>query len=213
MQIGIVGAGAIGQVYGRLWMEAGHRVVLSARDEAKVASVAEALGLEAGTSEAAVRGADAVLLAVNYVGVDDTVRRLRGALEGKLVVDATNPLRIGGDGRLVRMIADDEIAVEVMARKLPRSRLAKAFTTLWSGHVEKQADRGRPRIAMPFVAQHGEDRGRVASLVRDAGLVPVDLGGLEAGAALDPQSPIWNVVMTPEELRERLGLRAEAPSS
>ena len=213
MQIGIVGAGAIGQVYGRLWKEAGHQVVLSARDEAKVARVAEALGLEAGTSEAAVRSADAVLLAVNYVGVDDAVRWLRGALEGKLVIDATNPLRIGGDGRLVRTIAEDEIAVEVMARNLPRSRLAKAFTTLWSGHVEKQADRSRPKIAMPFVARRGEDRELVAALVRDAGFVPVDLGGLEAGAALDPQSPIWNVVMTPEELRERLGLRAEAPSS
>lgn len=213
MQIGIVGAGAIRQVYGRLWKEAGHRVVLSARDETKVARVAEALGLEAGTPEAAVRSADAVLLAVNYVGVDDAVRRLRGALEGKLVVDATNPLRIGDDGRLVRTIADDEIAVEVMVRKLPRSRLAKSFTTLWSGHVEKQADRGRLRIAMPFVAQHGEDRERVAFLVRDADFVPVDLGGLEAGAALDPQSSIWNVVMTPEELRERLGFRAEAPSS
>ena len=41
----------------------------------------------------------------------------------------------------------------------------------------------------------------------------VDLGGVETGAALDPQSSIWNVVMTPEELCERLGLRAEAPSS
>ena len=49
-----------------------------------------------------------------------------------------------------------------------------------------------------------DDRETIAQLVRDAGLVPVELGTLAQSRPLDPPSPVWNVVLTPDELTARV---------
>ena len=102
------------------------------------------------------------------------------------------------------MIGDDDVAGVVMQAKLPGARVAKCFTSLWTGHVEKHSSVDNPAVGMPLAADDAKDRGTVSSLVRDAGLVPVDVGDLAGSSVLDPQSPIWNVVLTADELRERI---------
>lgn len=64
---------------------------------------------------------------------------------------------------------------------------------------------------MPLAADRPEDRELVVRLVRDAGLVRVYIGTLAESAALDPQSPIWNHVLSAEELVARIAeLRSAA---
>ena len=207
MKIGIIGAGAIGQIYAKLWRAAGHQVMLSARDAGKLAAIVKQLGpgVQAGTPTEAAAFGDVVLLAVNYATIEDAITAVEPRVTGKLVIDATNPLRWKDDGSdTERVIGDDEIAGLVMAAKLPNARVAKAFTTLWTGHVERHADVADPTVAMTLAADAADDRETVAGLVRDAGLVPVSLGTLAQSGPLDPPSPIWNVVLTPDDLKARV---------
>lgn len=44
----------------------------------------------------------------------------------------------------------------------------------------------------------------VASLIKDAGFEPVDIGTLAESRPIDPPSPIWNKVLTANEVRERV---------
>lgn len=206
MKIGLIGAGAIGQIYAKLWNAAGHEVLLSSRNPQKLTELVGEIGpsVQAGTPAQAAAFGDVVLLAVNYRTLDDAIEAIRPHVEGKLVIDATNPLQHAEGGGIERVIEDDQIAGLVVAGKLPEARIAKAFTTLWTGHVERHANVADPKVAMTLAADAPADRETVAQLVRDAGLVPVDLGTLAQSRPLDPPSPIWNVVLTAQELADRV---------
>lgn len=207
MKIGIIGAGGIGQLYARLWSARGHDVMLSSRNPDNI-SAAEAVSAKVGTVAEAAEFGDVILLAVNYWTVDQAIDAITPHIAGKLVIDATNPLRHNESGGIERVIADDELAATVMAAKLPAARVAKALTTLWTGHVEKYSDVEAPTTAMPYAADDEADRRTVAALIDDAGLVPVDLGTLAQSRPLDPPSPIWNVVLSADDLRTRAGKSA-----
>lgn len=206
MKIGVIGAGGIGQTYAQFWSAAGHYVFLSSRTPKKVAEVAREIGpnVQSGTPAEAAEFGEVILLAVNYVTLDEAIAAIAPHASGKLVIDATNPLRLVEGGNTERVIEDDQIAGLIMAEKLPSARIAKAFTTLWTQYVDQHSDVDDPRIAMTLAADAPEDRDVVASLIRDAGLVPVDLGTLAQSRPLDPPSPVWNVVLTPEDLERNV---------
>ena len=203
MNIGIIGAGSIAKTYGRLWGAAGHNVMLSSRSETTRSTAARSIGVRSGTPAEAAAFGDVILLAANYKSIDEAVRAIAPAVTGKLVIDATNPL-VSEEGGTRHVIGDDEIAGLIMARKLPQARIAKGFTTLWTGYVDQHADQNAPRVAMTLAADRREDRETVAQLVRDAGLVPVSLGKLDESRPLDPPSPVWNVVLSASEVEERV---------
>ena len=206
MKIGIIGAGAIGQTYAKLWSAAGHDILLSSRNPQNLTPIVKDIGgaAQAGTPAEAAQFGEVVLLAVNYWTLDEAIAAIKPHVSGKLVIDATNPLRHVEGGGTERAIADDQIAGLVLAAKLPEASIAKAFTTLWTGHVERHADVADPKIAMTLAADAPEDRETVAQLIKDAGLVPVDLGTLAQSRPLDPPSPVWNVVLTAQELADRI---------
>ncbi|GLS27487.1 NADPH-dependent F420 reductase [Marinibactrum halimedae] len=204
MKIGIIGAGAIGQLYASLWSTAGHQVMLSSRHPESIQlNSSQSNSIAFGTVQEAASFGEVILLAVNYNTVDAALDAIRTATVGKLVIDATNPLVWNKSGGTDRVIHDDEIAGLVMAKRLPKARIAKAFTSLWTGYVEQHSNVDKPTIAMPLAADEAHDCDTVAELIKDAGLVPVVLGTLAESRPLDPPSPIWNVVLTKNELIER----------
>lgn len=204
MKIGIVGAGAVGRTLARLWTEAGHKVMLSSRHPEKIASDADAIGACPGRPEEAAAWGEAVLLAVNYWTVDEAADAIRGTVVGKIVIDATNPLRHAAGGGVERVIGDDELAAPIMAAKLPGTRLVKAFTTMWTGYLEQNARRDGEPAAVALAGDDPDAKRVVESLIHDAGFAAVDLGGLADSRPLDPPSPIWNRVLTASEVRERV---------
>lgn len=206
MKIGIIGAGSIGRLYAELWHKAGHQVFLSSRNPEDHRSFVRGLGENAfvgAPSEAATFG-DVILLAANYGSAKSAIEAIKPHAAGKLVIDAMNPLRFTSNGALERMIGEDQLAADVISAELPEARIAKALTTLWSGHVESKSDVSAPTVAMPYAVDRKADKVIVAQLIADAGLVPVDLGGLKNSRPLDPGSPIWNVVLTKDEVLERV---------
>ena len=90
MQIGIIGAGHIGSRLASLWLQAGHEVMLAARDPACVQQLAARLGpwALAGTPLDVAGLATAVLLAVPYGAMPVLAQELGDALAGKTVLDA-----------------------------------------------------------------------------------------------------------------------------
>src|SRR5436305_12212628 len=92
MHIAVIGAGNIGGTLAKKWAAAGHQVVIGARDPSKpeVNKVAQQAGATVASIEDAVRGAEAVLFAVPGAAMPATAGSLGAALDGKVVIDATN---------------------------------------------------------------------------------------------------------------------------
>ena len=86
LRIGIIGAGQIGGTLARLWVQAGHEVLLSSRHPDELKPLAQSLGPKArvGTPrEAAVFG-DVVLVSVPYAALPQLGRDLKAELAGKI---------------------------------------------------------------------------------------------------------------------------------
>ncbi len=200
MNIGIIGAGSVAQTLAGFWIEAGHQVMLSSRNPDKIMRDANTQRAKVGTATDAAQFGDVILLALSYNTLNTAIESIQAQVHDKLVIDATNPLIWNEDGTdTIRVIGDDEIAGVVLQGKLPGARVAKAFTTLWMGHIKNHAN-ATPRIAMTLAADAEEDRALISTLIEQVGLEPVSLGGLAQSRPLDPPSPIWNVVLTPEQL-------------
>jgi predicted dinucleotide-binding enzyme len=93
VRIAIIGTGNVGSALARACLAAGHDVVLSSRHPEHAAQIAGDLGARAAASNGeAVDGADLVALAIPSRAVASVVDELTGQVEGKIVVDPTNPV-------------------------------------------------------------------------------------------------------------------------
>lgn len=202
MKIGIIGAGEVGATLAKLWVKAGHHVMVSSRHPGSLQDTLSQIGGDAssGTVAEAADFGDVVVLAVSYATLDDALTAAGDRLDGKVVLDATNPLRWVEDtrgGRLERLIPEGSTAGAVLRSKLPRALIVKAFTTPSARSVSNAVEDGSAsQIAVPIAADHPRAAETGAELVRQAGFVPVDIGLLDDSQALDPGDPSWGRTQT-----------------
>jgi predicted dinucleotide-binding enzyme len=155
VKITIIGRGNVGGALERVLSANGHEV--------------EALGSEGGDAAAA----EAVILAVPGGAVEDALRSV-GGIDGKILIDATNPLQGRPEG--VESLA-------ALAKSIANGPTAKAFNTNFAALFE-QAASAADRPTMPICGD--EEAVAVAErLSRDCGYEPVVLGGLEHAAGLE----------------------------
>jgi predicted dinucleotide-binding enzyme len=155
MKIGVLGGGRVGDGLARLWQRAGHDVRVSTR-----ATVAETAAF-----------GEVVVLAVPATAVAEALASA-GPLAGKVLVDATNSLTPDGATN-----AD-------VVRLAPGARVFKAFNTLFAPLYDRIPEAERPP-SLVFCGDDSEAKSTVSQLIRDAGVEPVDAGGLDAAPNIE----------------------------
>lgn len=205
-RIGIIGTGNIGSPLARLWVEAGHEVMISSRHPERLQSLADELGSRArvGTPREAAAFGEVILLAVPYAATPQVGRDYATELAGKVVLDAGNP-RPGRDGPMA------EAAIEMGAglasqRFLPGVRLVRAFNAIAAYNLRSQAHRQGEKLAIPLAADDQAALEVAARLVTDAGFDPVIVGPLSSAKSFDFNSGVSARMPTARELRELLDL-------
>jgi predicted dinucleotide-binding enzyme len=191
MQIAIIGAGNVGGALGRGWARAGHAIVYGVSDpgDPKYRATAEAAGGAriASVAEAA-QGAAVLVLALPLDAVEDALAAA-GDLTGRLIIDVTNPLRMGAAG-LELSIGFDRSAAEHVASLAPGASVFKTLNQVGFELMENTADFAVPPVM--FVAGNDDVRKQaVMGLVSDLGFKPVDAGGLHAARLLEPFGMLW----------------------
>ena len=187
MKIGVIGAGRIGGNAARLWVAAGHEVLLSfSRDQARLEADAAKQGerAKAGTVAEAAAFGDVVFLSVPWTQVDAALAEA-GPLTGKIVIDTTN--QFGREG--AQTLPDGQTAAEFNQRRMPGARLVKSFNTLTAAFQASEAGRPAEQRVVLFMAGDDADAKQVvAGLIDDAGFAVADLGALaDAGPMEAPR--------------------------
>src|SRR5579864_8524383 len=91
MKVAIIGSGNVGKALASSAVKAGHDVTITATTYDKAVEAAKATGCRAGTSNVeSVKDADLVIIAVPYDKLGEVFRGLGDAVDGKVVIDATN---------------------------------------------------------------------------------------------------------------------------
>lgn len=210
LKLGVLGAGNIGRPIGRHWLAAGHTVTFGSREPGALQPFVAQLGHHAAAAShlEAVEASEVILLSVPHPALDELLAAIGARLAGRIVIDATNPMGLSSDGRIISTLDPGRAQGSRTAAMLPSSQVVRAFThvmdeLLWS--------RGTQQAHFWGMAIAGDDAAAkevVAGLVRDTGFTPVDIGGLDDSARLDPGGVIFPHMFTPADLRAAAGLTA-----
>jgi NADPH-dependent F420 reductase len=183
VDIAIIGTGNVGSGLASAFIGAGHRVYLTARTANKVESVAQATGAIVATSPAAAAAlADVVILAVPFGATEALASAIRPVVNGKTIVDVTNPAKADWSGPL---FSGSDSGAEHIAAWLPEAHVVKAFNTVLASNLADPTPEG---IALDgYVAADDADaKAQVLGLAAAIGLHPVDVGPLSAARLLEP---------------------------
>jgi 8-hydroxy-5-deazaflavin:NADPH oxidoreductase len=202
MKIGIIGAGNIGGIAARLFVEAGHEVAISnSRGPESLREQVAELGARARatTVEEAARFGEVILISIPY----GRFKQLpASAFTGKIVIDSNNyyPQR---DGHIADLEKGNTTSSELLSEYLPGARIVKGFNTIWVQHLKTQGNTDLPPNERRAVFIAGDDpdaKKAVAKLIDDIGFAAVDTGSLrEGGKKQQPGSPVYNKTLTARE--------------
>ena len=183
MKVLVIGAGNMGSAFVKQLSRAGHQVSVTARDSAKAAQVAAANpGSKAVATAGAASGADAVVLATGYADAVGALKSV-GDLQGKVVIDITNPLTADYMGLT---IGHTTSAGEEIAKAVAGAEIVKAFNTLFAQVLAEGADLGAGRKATVFYAGDSERAKQTArALAESMGFETIDAGGLKNARYLE----------------------------
>lgn len=180
MKITVLGFGNVGAQIGRLWVARGHSVTAGLRAGGKGTEKAKALGVAVAEPATAVKGADVIALALPWPVVEGVLTSL-GPIDGKIVLDATNPLRTD----LSVIVPEAGSGAEQVAQWAAGARVVKAFNTIGAALF------GDPDFDMFYC---GDDEGAkdvVRGLIEDTRMRPVDAGPLKNAGYLEHIAGLW----------------------
>lgn len=190
MRIAIVGTGSVGSAIARGLRGKGHEVTLGARDPDadRVRDLAAAADARiADPAEAAAR-AEIVILALPWGALETALAGL-GDLQGRIVIDCTNPLgRVGGGMGLV--LGHTSSGGETVQRLLPGARVVKTLNQV-GAEIMARNDHLPHRPAMLMAGDDGDAKAAVAGLLRDLGFDPLDAGDITMSRLLEPFALVW----------------------
>ncbi|MFF7981091.1 NADPH-dependent F420 reductase [Streptomyces sp. NPDC007901] len=190
MRIGVLGTGNMAHALATHWARAGHEVTVGGRDTGRAERLAARIG--AGTRAAGLRAAaesgPVVLAALPFEAGAAVVGELRAALDGRAVIDCSNP--VGAGFRL--LTAGGASAARRLAVAAPGAHVVKAFNLchedVW--RMRPPVFDGRP-LAVPLCGDDEEALARVGRLVRDVGCVPLAAGGLDRAGLLEATAALF----------------------
>ena len=183
MNVTIVGAGNMGKGIGTRLAAGGHGVRVVDTDPDQARQLAEEIG--GGAKSASLEDSlddEVVVLAVPFGAAEALVKDLAGRLDGKVVVDITNPVDSETFDGLVT--PDDSSAAEELSKLAPGARLVKAFNTTFAGTLVEGKVGGQP-LDVFIAGDDSEAKEKVSELVGSGGLNAIDAGPLRRARQLE----------------------------
>jgi len=185
----IIGAGRVGGHLGDRLAHAGYQVRLGVRHPAEATELRQRFADRAavvGTQEAAA-AADVIFLCVPAAHAVAASRAL-GDLEGKILVDCTNPVA-WEDGPVLAPPAEGSVA-QAIAAAVPGAKVVKGFNT-FGAEVHRDPDLGGVAADVLLAGDDGLAKQRVSEIAAAIGFVPIDAGPLRNAGLLEALAVLW----------------------
>jgi predicted dinucleotide-binding enzyme len=207
--LGVVGAGKIGTAIARAAVAGEYDVAISGSgDVERIELIVEVLasGARAVTTDAVVRHADLIVLAVPMHRFRDLPSDL---FDGKILVDAMNYWEEidGIDEDLTTAPMGTSVVVQ---QHFPLARVVKSLNHLGYFKFDQgRRPRGAPdRLAMAAAGNDSDAVAAVMRLIDRLGFDAVNAGSLGGGIALQPGGPVFGMGLSAEKLTRLLFLGA-----
>lgn len=183
MKVTIIGSGNMGSGLAKQFVKAGQQVSIWSRDPEKAREVAKQTGSAVLSNAQSGAQADIIVVATAYADAVSALKQV-GNLEGKTVIDITNPLTPDYMGLT---LGHTTSAAEEISRAFPGAHVVKAFNTVFAQILQEGPSLGEGQIVPVFYAGDDEDaKNAVKGLIESTGFKPVDAGPLKNARYLEP---------------------------
>jgi len=180
MNIGIIGAGNVGQALGKGLTNADHTVTISSRDpdSEKLQAWKREAGPKSrsGTFSEAAQSGELVIVALTWSSVEEVLKSIPSEyLANKIVIDVSNAIEFGNPLRLA--VANTSMG-ELVQQWLPKSSVVKTLNMVDSSRfVHPEFEEGTPTMFVAGNEQRAKDQ--VRRLLEELGWKDIiDLGDI-----------------------------------
>ncbi len=192
MKIGVLGSGPVGQQLGEAFVKSNHEVMIGSRDPSKLNSwvTKQPAGkASSGTFADTAAFGQIVLVATLWQGTKAVLEAVGRNLDGKVIIDVTNPLDFSGNKPRLALGYGDS-GGETVQRLIPNARVVKAFNIVGNAHMYKpDFDGGPPTM---FICGNDEEAKReVTKILDNFGWETIDIGGIDGSRLLEPLAMLW----------------------
>jgi predicted dinucleotide-binding enzyme len=188
LKVAVIGLGNIGKIVASNLVKGNREVIVASHELEDAKAFAQQLGSLAKAAEvpAALKEADIVVMAVWFSTIQELLKQYATELQGKIIVDPSNPIAPDGNGGFKKIIGADESAGQIIAGLLPKdAKLAKALGTLGAGSLASAAYQ-KPEAAVLFYATDDDSiNAKIEELIKDNGFEPVRVGGIDQSIRIE----------------------------
>ena len=180
--VSIIGTGNMASALADRALAGGNAVEIIGRDPAKAKELADALGGATVGTAGTAPAEDIVVLAVPYASAAAVIGEYGDALDGKVIVDMTNPITLDFKGFVT---PEGSSGAQEIAKAAPAgAHVVKAFNTLPSDVLAAGSAEGRP-LDVFIAGDDAQAKARVSVFIESLGLRPMDAGQLPMARALE----------------------------
>jgi 8-hydroxy-5-deazaflavin:NADPH oxidoreductase len=187
-KVAVIGMGSIGTVLATNFVKGNRAVIVADRTAAKAEALAKSLGKLARARDVgtAIKEADLIILAVWYEGIKEFFSKYSVELQGKIIIDPSNPLEPIEGGGFKKIIDKDQSAGQILSTLLPKgARLVKALGSLSADSLSKKAFQQPERAVLFYASDDTGINGQIESLVQAIGFEPLRLGGIDQSIRIE----------------------------
>jgi 8-hydroxy-5-deazaflavin:NADPH oxidoreductase len=187
-KVAIIGLGNIGSAIASNLIKGQHPIMLASRELEKSLAFADKLGSMAIAKETteAIQEADVVIPALSFGNLKDFFKTYSNALEGKIIVDVSNPIAADGKGGFKKIIGENESAANSLLAYIPKSaKLVKAFGTLGAGSLLGEAFSQPEQKVLFYASDNTNSNPMIEELIHSSGFDAWHIGGLDKAIQIE----------------------------
>jgi len=188
LKVAIIGLGNIGKVVAKNLVNGNQPVIIASRNLADANALAQELGSLATALETAeaIKQADVVILSVWFNTIQEFFKTYATELQGKIIIDPSNPIAPDENGGFKKIIGENESAGQLNAAILPQgAKLAKAFGTLGAASLENASSQTPEKVVLFYATDDITIDNVVEELIAESGFDALKVGGLEQSIRIE----------------------------
>jgi len=186
-KVTVIGLGNIGQVLAKNLVKNNRPVIIANRNSAKATELAAKLGnlVKATDIASAIKEADIIVLSVWFSSIKEMLVQYNTELQGKIIIDPSNPIAPNDKGGFDKIIGEKESAGEIISTLLPKdAKLVKALGTLGAASLENAANQNPAKVLF-YATDDTSFNTVIDQLIKDFGFEPLRVGGIDKSIRIE----------------------------
>lgn len=187
-KVAVIGLGSIGKIVAQNFVKGNRPVIIASRKMEDAIAFAQELGSLATASETgdAIKNADIIVLSVWFNTIQELFEQYGAELNGKIIIDPSNPIAPDEHGGFKKIIGEKESAGQLNAAILPLgATLVKAFGTLGASSLANVDFQTPEKSVLFYASDNTTVDAEVEQLIQDNGFDALKVGGLDQSIRIE----------------------------